>query len=320
MLNGAIVGFGNVAQFGHYPSYASRTDVRIVAVVDAAAGRRDVATSLDPSLRTFGSLDEMAGAVAVDFVDICTPPALHIAPMRFAIGRGWHVLCEKPLLLHQSEFDEVRESASVAGVAVVPVHNWRYAPILRRAAELLRGGSIGQLRRVEITTLRVRDAAVADDSQPNWRRDPALSGGGILMDHGWHAIYLALGWFDERPERVEAELHRAPRAAAEDEATLNLTFAAGTATIVLSWNATVRANTIRLRGEGGEILINEDTLQLGGTTERFLPALSAGSHHPDWFAAMLPDVLAAFGDPESARPKFEEAAACFEIIQRAYAG
>jgi hypothetical protein len=46
--------------------------------------------------------------------------------------------------------------------------------------------------------------------------------------------------------------------------------------------------------------------------------LSAGSHHADWFEAMLPDVLAGFRSPEKARKAFEEAALCLSVMRRAY--
>src|SRR5205085_2254815 len=110
----------------------------------------------------------------------------------------WHVLCEKPFLLDPLVVDVVRARAREAAVALVPVDNWKYAPILRRATDALRAGAIGTLRRVEIRTERLRAAATAETDGTNWRRDPLVAGGGILMDHGWHALYLALHWFRQR--------------------------------------------------------------------------------------------------------------------------
>jgi hypothetical protein len=75
---------------------------------------------------------------------------------------------------------------------------------------------------------------------------------------------------------------------------------------------------MRLRGDAGEIAIEDDALRIGGETLRFESALSGGSHHADWFAAMLPDVLASFRSPEHARTAFEEAALCLSVIRRAY--
>jgi len=266
----------------------------------------------------FATISELAAGAEIDFVDICTPPALHGEPMLAALGRGWNVLCEKPLLLDLDELEKVRTLAGDSSRAVVPVHNWKYAPIIRRATKALRAGAIGSLCEIEIETLRIEDCAAADPANPNWRRNPAMAGGGVLMDHGWHAIYLARHWFEEDPAGVDARLHRATSNGIEDEATLTLYFPKGVAKIFLTWRAEVRRNTMRLIGDRGEIAINDDTLKIDDEEIRFESALSAGSHHADWFAAMLPDVLAGFRSPAQARESFEEAAVCLSVIRSAY--
>jgi predicted dehydrogenase len=320
VLRGAIIGFGEVARHGHWPAYTKSGEVKITAVVDRTDERRKVARELVPGVATFSTMEELAAGAEIDFVDICTPPALHGEPMLDALGRGWNVLCEKPLLLDLVELDQARCLARETGRAIVPVHNWKYAPIIRRATELLRSGAIGQLREVEIETLRIQDCAVADPDHPNWRRDPAIAGGGVLMDHGWHAIYLARHWFGAEPSEVHASLHRSTQKGVEDEATLTLAFPSGSAKIFLTWRADVRRNTMRLIGERGEIAIDDDTLRSGSDSIRFESALSAGSHHADWFAAMLPDVIASFRQPARALASFDEAALCLSVIRRAYQG
>jgi len=75
---------------------------------------------------------------------------------------------------------------------------------------------------------------------------------------------------------------------------------------------------MRLVGERGQIIIDDDTLRSGGDSTRFQSALSAGSHHADWFAAMLPDVIASFREPAKALASFDEAALCLSVIRRAY--
>ncbi|HEV2804090.1 MAG TPA: Gfo/Idh/MocA family oxidoreductase [Chthoniobacterales bacterium] len=315
MLRGAIIGFGAVAANGHWPAYAKSSEAKIVAVVDRTETRRQAARESIPGVATFARIDELPEGV--DFVDICTPPALHGEPIRAALARGWNVLCEKPLLLDSGELQGVRALAQESDRLVVPVHNWKYAPIVRAATNALRAGAVGELREVQIETLRIEDCAAVDPAHPNWRRDPAISGGGILMDHGWHAIYLARHWFGEDPIEIEAELHRAANGI-EDEATLTLEFPRGRATIFLTWRAERRGNTMRLRGDRGEIAIDDDTLRIGDEETRFESALSAGSHHADWFAAMLPDVLASFRSPKNAQAAFDEAALCLSAIRRAY--
>jgi predicted dehydrogenase len=319
MMNGVLVGFGEVARNGHWPAYEASRDARIVAVVDRLAERRALAESVIPGVRTFETLEAITGPI--DFADVCTPPALHQEPTLAALDRGWHVLCEKPLVLRSDLLAPIRERAVANGLAVVPAHNWKYAPILRRAGELLREGTIGSLRHVDILTSRTQ-AAVTVGGAYNWRTDPAMAGGGILMDHGWHAIYLALHWFGEQPTGVSAELGRRSGAGVETDVDLTLTFPSGDARIVLTWNGTARRNAVRLIGERGELDAADDVLHVrtgAVRSEQMAAALSAGSHHADWFTAMLPDVVDAFRHPEHSRPLFEEAATCLRVIETAYA-
>ena len=318
MLRGAIIGFGQVAQNGHWPAYHDFDGAKIVAVVDRTEQRRIVARQSIPGVATFATLADLARAAAIDFVDICTPPAWHGAPMFEALANRWNVICEKPMLLDLVELEEARNLIRKSGRVVLPVHNWKYAPIVRRATEILSSGAIGRLQKVEIETLRFQDCATADPDHQNWRRDPAVAGGGVLIDHGWHAIYLALHWFGQNPIDISASLHRPESSRVEDEAKLSLVFPSGEAEILVTWRAETRRNSIRLIGERGEIAINDDRLNAGDETIEFESALSAGSHHADWFAAMLPDVLARFRSPESAQVLFEEAALCLSVIRRAY--
>jgi predicted dehydrogenase len=315
VLRGAIIGFGAVAEHGHSPAYARSMDIEIVAIVDPTAERREIARRCFPRAATLATIDELPDRI--DFVDVCTPPSRHGEMIRAALGRGWNVLCEKPLVLDLDELEHIRNLAHESNLAVVPVHNWKYAPIVRRATEALRSDNVGTLREIEIETLRIEDCAAADPNNPNWRRDPALAGGGILMDHGWHAIYLACHWFSEDPAAIEVDLHRS-EIGIEDEAKLTLHFPSGNARIFLTWRAEARRNTMRLIGERGAIAIEDDLLKIGSEEIRFESALSAGSHHPDWFAAMLPDVIQSFRSPANAPAEFEEAAVCLSTIRRAY--
>jgi len=322
-VKGAIIGFGEVAQHGHWPAYASSPDLTIVAAVERSAERRRLAESLSPALRTYESIAALAAAETIDFIDICTPPALHADPMLAAIGRGWHVVCEKPFLIDRSALVRTRACAQDRALAVMPVHNWKYAPIVRDATHRLRKGAIGVLRRIDIEVERLRSFEGADPLRPDWRRDPMIAGGGILMDHGWHAVYLALQWFDDRPHTVDADVTRPALDAVEEEADVSLLFSAGAASIRLTWNGIRRRNTLRLAGDQGSMTIADDRLiqeNAPGIEEVvYSPALSAGSHHADWFAALIPDVAASFRNPDLSRTAFDEAGWCLDVIQRAYA-
>jgi predicted dehydrogenase len=202
------------------------------------------------------------------------------------------------------------------------VHNWFEAPICRRISALIGEGAVGPVHRVEWQTLRTQPAVtVAAKGAVNWRVDPAMAGGGILFDHGWHALYCVLRWAGSPPEGVAAKLEtrRFHEWRLEDTATLDLDFASSRGRIFLTWTAEERANRIEIEGARGRIHIEGADVVLkdaaGEHRWNCPPALSEGSHHPDWFAGVVTDFLAAVA--EGGKGNLDEALLCARMIDLA---
>src|SRR2546425_8666094 len=208
MLRGGIIGLGNVAVHGHLPAWRERNDVEIVAVSDACAERRAACAEALPGARWHDSVDALLDDTRLDFVDICTPPSSHAMLIEAALERGLHVLCEKPLVHSAADLVGIASLAGKTGRVLHTVHNWHHAPIVRRTAELLREGAIGAVRRAVWHTRRTRPAAAADPDADTWRLDPAVAGGGVLTDHGWHVFYVLRSWIGAEPIAVSAQLER----------------------------------------------------------------------------------------------------------------
>ena len=204
-LTGAIVGMGNVAMNGHLPGWRARPDVHIVAAADVREDGRAALSRCLPNARWYDSVDALLDAEKLYFVDICTPPAFHSSAIRLALEAGVHVLCEKPMVLSSAELASLAALARERGRVLATVHNWRHAPVLLRATELVRSGAIGSVKWVRWETLRDRPAAASGPAD-NWRVDPAVAGGGILVDHGWHALYAIAQWIQGEPDRISARL------------------------------------------------------------------------------------------------------------------
>ncbi len=109
-LRGAFIGFGNIAQFGHWPSYAKSSEAEIVAVMDPSAARQEAAKTLKPDLHVYGSADDLFRAEKLDFVDICTPPSSHAELAIKALENNCHVLCEKPLTLKLTDYADLSKA------------------------------------------------------------------------------------------------------------------------------------------------------------------------------------------------------------------
>ena len=300
-LRGAIIGLGNVAVHGHLPGWLERPDVEIVAAADTVSTRKQALQEHLPESRWYESLDSLLAGELLDFVDICTPPATHAGLIRTALQRDLHILCEKPLVSRREDLDAVSELLGKDDRVVSTVHNWHQAPIIRKVSELLEQGAIGEIRRCTWQTLRTKPAIAVEARDGNWRVDPAMAGGGVLMDHGWHAFYMLYAWMGQVPDRISARLEsrRYTDWSIEDTATVRLEFPDATAEIFVTWASSERRNRASLEGTRGAIRIEDDTVALVPSRgkegeQRWVcpPSLSTGSHHPDWFRGVASDFVA----------------------------
>lgn len=139
---------------------------------------------------TAASLEEALAEHAIDVVDITVPNVAHAEIALAAIAAGAHVLCEKPLAMHSEECRRVVEAARVAGVQLGVWHNYRRAPAVALARQLIAEDRIGEVRQIRATYLQ---DWLSDSSAPavGWRLDKAVCGSGALGDLGAHLIDLA---------------------------------------------------------------------------------------------------------------------------------
>lgn len=323
-LRGAIVGFGNVAVEGHLPAWRQNRQFNLVAVCDSSEARLALAADLLPSARRYATLDALLQAEKLDFVDVATPPATHTALILEILAKRLHVLCEKPLTTHWDEYRKIRGAAHAARSVVFTAHNWKYAPIFRTAKRTLRRGDIGAVSHVRLETIRTTPPGDAEDTG-TWRLDPAQAEGGIMVDHGWHAFYLARHLVDADPIAIRAVITQRKflTAGVEDTAECTIEFPDASAEIFLTWAGDARSNRGTITGSLGSLTIADRTLVTTiGNREpietHFAQPLSAGSYHPDWFAAMLDDFHAEVHVPTTRGENAREAEACCRLIEWGY--
>ncbi len=119
-----------------------------------------------------------------------------------AAEAGKHVLVEKPAARNASELVPVMAAAEKHGVKVHVGFNHRYHRSLRKAKELVDSGALGEL--MFVRARYGHGARIGYDKE--WRADPALSGGGELIDQGPHLIDLSR-WFLGELTDVEGFAH-----------------------------------------------------------------------------------------------------------------
>ena len=300
MLSGALLGAGNIARDGHLPAYLSsaalRARLRIAAVADPCPENRAAIGVLLPEARAYVDANSLFAAERPDFVDICAPPFAHGPLIAQAAAFGCHVLCEKPLATTLDGALAARDAAQRAGIVLFPCHQYHYAPQWLATRDALRSGEIGAVRAASLSVYRSGANLGNAAWQPAWRTDPALAGGGILVDHGTHLFYQLHALFGA-PLSIACRVERRlPDSATDDTTTVYLRYPRRLVRVHLTWAASHRFTAHRYAGARGEVACLDDRVVVrcaGG--ERQLPfdeGMSAGSAHSGWFGPLL----AAFAD------------------------
>ena len=198
----ARVGFLGVGWIGRHRMNAvvAAGAVEVAAIADLSPQMAAEAAQLAPQAKRLSSLDDLLDA-GVDGVVIATPSALHTQQAIRALERGAAVFCQKPLGRTQTEVLAVLQAARTADRLLAVDLSYRFTKGMRLIRELVSSGELGRIYAAE---LAFHNAYGPDKA---WFYDPALSGGGCVMDLGVHLVDLALWTLDHpRVTDVSAKL------------------------------------------------------------------------------------------------------------------
>jgi len=185
--NIAVIGCGSI---GEKRAHLIKDYGRLVAFVDTVPEKAGNLAKQFPGCAVYRDWQEVVNNPGINVIFIATLHASLAEIARAAVIAGKHVFIEKPGACNAKELrtviDETKKNHSIVRVGF----NHRYHRALRKARELIDQGELG-----ELMFLRARYGHGGRlGYEQEWRADPALSGGGELLDQGVHLIDLAR-WF-----------------------------------------------------------------------------------------------------------------------------
>jgi predicted dehydrogenase len=152
-VEAVLVGCGNRGRFV-YGRWARRHPdrLRLVALAEPDPERRAlVAAEHDiPAERAFADWRELLERPLAPVAIVATPDMLHVEPALVALGRGQHVLLEKPIAPDPADCVRVVRAAERAGRILQIGHVLRYASFYQRVAEIAHGGVLGELVQADL--------------------------------------------------------------------------------------------------------------------------------------------------------------------------
>jgi predicted dehydrogenase len=321
------VGFLGVGWIGRHRMEAivATNLVDVVGIADAQVDAARAAASLAPGAVVGVSLDELL-ELQLDGMVIATPSALHAEQAVRALEAGCAVFCQKPLGRSTAEVCAVVDAARRADRLLAVDLSYRFTRGMQKIRALTVKGQLGRIYAVDL----VFHNAYGPDKA--WFYDPALAGGGCVMDLGIHLIDLAL-WVLDFPsvETVQAALLAdglplaAAKGKAEDYAAATITLGTGTVVrLACSWRLQAGRDAIISAGfygtEGGAAFTNIDGSFYDFSAERFHgTARESLAAPPDaWGGRAAADWATRLARGEGFNPDIEAIIPVSQVLDRIY--
>jgi predicted dehydrogenase len=194
-LNIALIGYGFMgrAHSNAWRQVRSFFDVPFEPVLKVICGRNE--TEVKKVATRFGwetystSWEDVIGRPDIDLVDICSPGHTH-APIAIAAAQAKKILfCEKPLANTLEEAEQMLTAATANNCLHMICHNYRRAPAVTLANQLIKDGQIGEIYHYRGTYLQ---EWLRNPQFPAlWRLDKKRAGSGALGDLFSHSTDLA---------------------------------------------------------------------------------------------------------------------------------
>ncbi|MCR4661387.1 MAG: Gfo/Idh/MocA family oxidoreductase [Clostridia bacterium] len=260
-----LVGFGKQGSFYAKVIFNKfsflNPDAKLAAICDIDEKRLEEAKRLYPKIPTFTDYKEMFKSGLIDVVMVETPHYIHPTIVIDAFNSGLNVLCDKPAGVYTKQVREMNEEAEKHPELLFGLmFNQRTNPLYIKAKELIDSNRLGKLTRIVwiITDWYRPDAYY---NQGGWRGTWNGEGGGVLINQCPHQLDL-FTWLAGLPVSVTATAKTVGRnIAVENDVSAVCEFANGaTGVFITSTHDAPGTNRLEITGEGGKIVIENDTL------------------------------------------------------------
>lgn len=259
-----VIGVGNMGGY-HARSLAegriTRTTLTAVSDLDPAQ------MAQFPTVPGFPDSRALIRSGLVDAVIIATPHYAHTTVGADALQQGLHVLVEKPISVHKSDCAQLVAAHANPRQVFAAMLNQRTDPYFQKIRALVRGGELGELRRVSwtITDWFRTDAYYASGG---WRATWAGEGGGVLLNQATHNLDL-WQWMFGMPVRVRAVcgLGRHHNIEVEDDVTAIWEYANGaTGVFTTTTGEAPGTNRLEVAGDRGRLVYENSRICFAQTT------------------------------------------------------
>jgi len=210
-------------------------------------------------VNTFSKAEDMINSGEVDAILIATPHYGHTTYGILALEKGLHVLVEKPISVHKADCEKLIAAHTDEKQVFAAMFNQRTNPQYQKLRQMIQGGELGELRRLQWTITNWFRTEYYYKSG-GWRATWAGEGGGVLLNQCPHQLDL-WQWLFGMPKKVRTHLSlgRFHDIEVEDDVTTYMEYENGcTGVFITTTGEAPGTNRLEVVGERGKIVIEND--------------------------------------------------------------
>ncbi len=199
-MNIAVIGMGAIGPV-HINALKENAQ-NIVALCDVDASRCELyAKEYNLNAKIFSDYVEMMNTVKIDAIHICTPHYLHAEMAIYALNRGIHVLCEKPITINTQQLDELKKAVESSSAQFGTCFQNRYNDSVLYVKEFLKNKKV-----ISASANLVWERNADYYNSASWRGTLDKEGGAVLINQAVHSLDL-LQWICGMPETVVGNVY-----------------------------------------------------------------------------------------------------------------
>ena len=185
-LRWGIIGASGIAHRRTMPAINMTKGNELHALMVRDIDRAEALAQEHGAVHYYASVDGLLSDPDVDAVYIAAPVYLHYQLALQAAQYRKHILCEKPMAMSVDECRHILDACQRHNAHLQICFLLRFHPWFHQIRNLIASGDLGQVIQARASLLKWYPIQAG-----LWRRDPARSGGGVLMDIGAHVIDLS---------------------------------------------------------------------------------------------------------------------------------
>ena len=249
-LRWGILGCGNVAEHKGGPPLYTVDDSELIAVMRRDRAKAESFAERHGAKRFYTDVDALLADDDLNAIYIATPPHLHCEQTIQTARAGKHILCEKPMAMTVEECQRMVDACHDANVTLMLAYYRNFYPNIVKMKALMDDGAIG-----DVVLAKINHTGFYNPNRhdlKNWRVNPDISGGGVLMDLGSHRISLLQYLMGEvesvqgYAETVHLDID------VDDSAVFTLRFENGAHAVAnINWNVGISIDDVEVYGTKG---------------------------------------------------------------------